>query len=192
MFPFLHKNWSRKELDGGKFAEPRDDVNAPDLYIPAMAFITYILILGFAQGKAGKFSPEIIGLTASSGLFVIILEIAVVKLGLYALSAKATPSICDLVAYTSYIYVGVCVDLLVGLFFPSFVFHLTTFLLSSSMAVFILRCTTRVVVGPGAEHQTEDYNTTRKYFLLIIGLMQLVFGFFLCYNVITVSPVAYG
>lgn len=33
---------------------PCKDVNAPDLYIPTMAFITYILLMGLARGSFGQ------------------------------------------------------------------------------------------------------------------------------------------
>ena len=48
----------RREIDGQRFDTPpgpgaynflpaTDDINAPDMYIPLMAFITYVLIVGF-------------------------------------------------------------------------------------------------------------------------------------------------
>ena len=36
------------------YACPRDDVNAPDMYIPTMAFITYVLVVGVAMGQLGS------------------------------------------------------------------------------------------------------------------------------------------
>lgn len=33
---------------------PRFDVNAPDLYIPVMAFITYVLVAGLALGTQNR------------------------------------------------------------------------------------------------------------------------------------------
>lgn len=33
---------------------PRFDVNAPDLYIPAMGFITYVLVAGLALGTQNR------------------------------------------------------------------------------------------------------------------------------------------
>jgi len=35
---------------------PRFDVNAPDLYIPAMGFITYILVAGLALGTQNRYA----------------------------------------------------------------------------------------------------------------------------------------
>nr|XP_036877335.1 protein YIF1B [Manis javanica] len=48
-FPYLHQDWEVQYQQDMPVA-PRFDVNAPDLYIPAMAFITYILVAGLALG----------------------------------------------------------------------------------------------------------------------------------------------
>lgn len=34
---------------------PRFDLNAPDLYIPAMSFITYVLVAGLALGTQNRY-----------------------------------------------------------------------------------------------------------------------------------------
>lgn len=52
----MHKGWTRivEQMDdngqAGAFAAPRSDLNAPDLYIPVMSFVTYIIIVGIASG----------------------------------------------------------------------------------------------------------------------------------------------
>jgi hypothetical protein len=58
LFPFLHKgHWTRiaEQVAGGlKYKPPRHDINAPDLYLPLMAFSTYIILCGLTLGVAGK------------------------------------------------------------------------------------------------------------------------------------------
>ncbi|XVE97454.1 hypothetical protein REPUB_Repub03eG0021200 [Reevesia pubescens] len=58
LFPFLHKEqWMRAtEIAGGQFSykPPIHDLNAPDLYIPLMAFGTYVILAGFFLGIKGK------------------------------------------------------------------------------------------------------------------------------------------
>jgi YIF1 len=53
------QRWTRTitKSDNGVvvYLPPRDDINAPDLYIPLMAFITYVLIVGFSMGTAGEY-----------------------------------------------------------------------------------------------------------------------------------------
>lgn len=54
MFPFLPSiNWQRVSKEG-KTLPPKDDPIAPDLYIPVMAFLTYVLTIGLALGTSGK------------------------------------------------------------------------------------------------------------------------------------------
>jgi hypothetical protein len=36
------------------YKPPRDDVNSPDLYIPAMALVTYVLLTGIVAGTEHK------------------------------------------------------------------------------------------------------------------------------------------
>uniref|UniRef100_A0A1I7VCX1 Protein YIF1 n=1 Tax=Loa loa TaxID=7209 RepID=A0A1I7VCX1_LOALO len=49
-FPFLHRDWTVKYDSSDSPLPPRSDVNAPDLYIPLMAYVTYILFSGFVLG----------------------------------------------------------------------------------------------------------------------------------------------
>ena len=43
---FQDPNQQMAQQGGGGLAPPREDANAPDLYIPAMAFVTYVLVAG--------------------------------------------------------------------------------------------------------------------------------------------------
>lgn len=56
------QRWSRDRNphDGGSYKVPSQDLNAPDLYIPLMAFITYILVMGFIMGITDTFTPEVL------------------------------------------------------------------------------------------------------------------------------------
>ncbi|XP_056657279.1 protein YIF1A isoform X2 [Monodelphis domestica] len=49
VFPYTHQNWE-VQYSRDVPLPPRQDLNAPDLYIPTMAFITYILLAGMALG----------------------------------------------------------------------------------------------------------------------------------------------
>ncbi|CAH1792899.1 unnamed protein product [Owenia fusiformis] len=53
LFPFTHSDWSIKYSQDEPVA-PRYEINAPDLYIPVMAFVTYILLAGFILGTQDK------------------------------------------------------------------------------------------------------------------------------------------
>ena len=59
MLYILLQDWSRQanlqttfdsqgnQTSSQVFETPRNDVNAPDLYIPLMAFVTYVLLMGY-------------------------------------------------------------------------------------------------------------------------------------------------
>lgn len=49
-FPFTQSDWSLK-YDHDNPVQPRYDINAPDLYIPTMAYITYVVLAGMVLGK---------------------------------------------------------------------------------------------------------------------------------------------
>jgi hypothetical protein len=55
LFPFTYKKWQRAPPSSadeeGPYAPPASDSNAPDLYIPLMAFVTYVLATGGAQRR---------------------------------------------------------------------------------------------------------------------------------------------
>ena len=54
LFPFAQKDWSIK-YNQEEPVQPKYDVNAPDLYIPCMGYITYILVIGYILGLRNTF-----------------------------------------------------------------------------------------------------------------------------------------
>ena len=55
--------------------QPKYDTNAPDLYIPAMGYLTYVLLVGYVLGLRNAFSPDALAATASSALVWLVLEL---------------------------------------------------------------------------------------------------------------------
>jgi protein transport protein YIF1 len=119
LFPWRHKPWSRKQSIGpngqeGWFLPPRDDLNSPDMYIPMMALVTYILLSTMMAGLQGAFNPELLGYTATYAFFVVGIEILLLKFGCYLLSISNDSQLLDLVAYSGYKFVGVIATVLVS------------------------------------------------------------------------------
>ncbi|GAA5984678.1 hypothetical protein JCM10908_003455 [Rhodotorula pacifica] len=121
LFPWRHRPWSRSvtrnEVTGVAegWKPPRDDINCPDLYIPVMALVTYILLSGVAAGKAGTFDPSILGQSASRSFGILLLEFVCIRLGCYLLGIGEEGTVVDLVSYEGYKFVGVIVALMAGL-----------------------------------------------------------------------------
>ena len=45
-----------------------------DLYLPLMSYVTYILVAGFVSGADGRFTPEVLASTATTGFVIVCLE----------------------------------------------------------------------------------------------------------------------
>ncbi|KAI9838763.1 MAG: hypothetical protein M1837_002329 [Sclerophora amabilis] len=119
LFPWRHRPWSRKQTlspsgTEGFFLPPREDINSPDMYIPVMAFVTYILLSTLLAGLRGAFHPELLGLTATTAFAIVIVEILAIKLGCYLLSISNESQLLDLVAYSGYKFVGIIVTVLIS------------------------------------------------------------------------------
>lgn len=63
------------EQDGP--VQPRFEINAPDLYIPVMGYVTYVLTAGLVLGMQDRFSPEQLGILGSSALAWWLVELAI-------------------------------------------------------------------------------------------------------------------
>ncbi|EHH59536.1 YIP1-interacting factor-like protein B [Macaca fascicularis] len=141
-FPYLHQDWEVQYQQDTPVA-PRFDVNAPDLYIPgftlplpctllslpglsgvAMAFITYVLVAGLALGTQDRFSPDLLGLQASSALAWLTLEVVAILLSLYLVTVNTDLTTIDLVAFLGYKYVGMIGGVLMGLLFGKIGYYL--------------------------------------------------------------------
>ena len=139
LFPFTRSDWSIK-YSQEEPVQPKFDVNAPDLYIPSMAYTTYILIVGYILGLKNAFSPDLLAATASSSLVWLILELIVIYLTLTIMSINTSLTKWDIVSFSTYKYVGMIVVLIAGLVFQSkTAYYVCLGYVSSALAFFLLR-----------------------------------------------------
>merc|ERR1712215_137202 len=89
LFPFAHSDWSIR-YNHDEPVQPRFELNAADLYIPSMAFVTYILVVGYMLGLQERFSPEVLATTASSALTSLVLEILIIWVTTTVMSITST------------------------------------------------------------------------------------------------------
>ncbi len=71
-----------------------------------MAFVTYVLVGGVSLGIQERFSPEVLGIQASTALVWAVLEVLAIWLTLYIMNIQTKLSVFDIVAFSSYKYVG--------------------------------------------------------------------------------------
>eukprot|EP01006_Ploeotia_vitrea_P054595 TRINITY_DN67905_c6_g1_i1.p1 TRINITY_DN67905_c6_g1~~TRINITY_DN67905_c6_g1_i1.p1 ORF type:complete len:330 (+),score=46.02 TRINITY_DN67905_c6_g1_i1:150-992(+) len=137
VFPARHR-FRRREAQSNSFAGPTDtvvddynylppveDINAPDMYIPLMAFITYILLVGLFAGLGhtkATFTPEVLVTTASSCALLLFLEVAFIRLGSFLMAVPKAVYTLDVVCWTCYRYVGASLCLLLKPTMPGSMF----------------------------------------------------------------------
>ncbi|KAF9399471.1 hypothetical protein BGX21_006180 [Mortierella sp. AD011] len=183
IFPWRHKLWTRalkrSETTGESigYLSPRDDINAPDMYIPVMAFVTYVLLIGISMGTTNNFRPDILGPTASSALAVILLEFTMIKLCIYLLNITSEVPILDLLAYSGYKFVGIIVSIIAQLAkAPRSVFWFVFLYTGAATGFFLLR-SLRYVILPEASAGTVQAPQRKRRIHFLICLSVLQFGF---------------
>mmetsp|Transcript_36267 Transcript_36267/g.88592 ORF Transcript_36267/g.88592 Transcript_36267/m.88592 type:complete len:352 (-) Transcript_36267:71-1126(-) len=181
LFPLANRTWARRRAsDAGEagmnesgscgYLPPSHDVNAPDLYIPVMSFVTYVLLVGFVKGSVGTFKPEDMASTGSKGLGLLLLEVLLVRLGLYLVDSRAIAWF-DIIGLQGYKFVGLIVTLLaVSLLPTSTVYYAVLLYCATMMGLFLMRTYRRLVL-PSAATQMAD-ETKKNYFLLLVLLIQ--------------------
>jgi hypothetical protein len=149
LFPFLFRDWARQEKleptpDGlVTHALPLHDENAPDLYIPSMSLLTYVLLCGLCYGSAGKFDPEVLPDVTSKCIVTQVLEVIAIRIGFYLMEAPV--ALLDLFSYTGYKYLGLSVNMLCGLVVGHFLgyghraYYFTYLWTATAISYFILK-----------------------------------------------------
>jgi protein transport protein YIF1 len=136
-FPFAQKDWSLK-YDQENPVQPRYDINAPDLYIPTMAYITYVVLAGFILGMQERFSPEQLGIQASSALAYNIFELIVYTVTLYVTNISTTLRTLDLLAFSGYKYAIVVAILCANILFKSTGYYIALLYCGATLAFFLV------------------------------------------------------
>ncbi|KRG02220.1 protein YIF1B-A isoform X1 [Drosophila mojavensis] len=194
-FPYIHKDWSLK-YDQEHPVQPRYDINAPDLYLPTMGYITYVIVAGLLLGMQNRFSPEQLGIQASSAMAYSIFELVIYSISLYVMNVKTSLKTLDLLAFTGYKYVNIVVCLLMSTLFFRSGYYIALAYTSFSFGFFLLRTLRTKLLqdnsptassgainyDPYGNPQQFDYSGGRKrklYFLFLVVAGQILFAFLL-------------
>ncbi|KAJ8414614.1 hypothetical protein AAFF_G00038160 [Aldrovandia affinis] len=186
VFPYMHQNWEVSYQQDTPVA-PRFDINAPDLYIPAMAFITYILVAGLALGTQNRFTPEILGMQASSALVWLIIEVLATLLSLYLVTVNTDLTTIDLIAFSGYKYVGMIVGVVSGLLFGRTGYYLMLLWCCASIFVFMIRTLRLKILSEAAAEGVlvrGTKNQLRMYLTMAIAAAQPVFMYWLTFHLV--------
>uniref|UniRef100_A0A1Q3FBX3 Protein YIF1 n=1 Tax=Culex tarsalis TaxID=7177 RepID=A0A1Q3FBX3_CULTA len=198
-FPFTQTDWSLK-YDHDNPVQPRYDINAPDLYIPTMAYITYVVLAGIVLGLQNRFSPEQLGIQASSALAYSIFELVVYTLTLYIANIPTTLKTLDLLALSGYKYASIVSILLCSIFLRKAGYYIGWLYASAALAFFLLRTLkAKVLSEPVQTQDPPSYDPYRQqqqqfehtvgrkrklYFLFLVTGLQPLLAFWLSMHLI--------
>lgn len=118
--------------------QPRYDINAPDLYIPTMAYITYVVLAGLILGMQDRFSPEQLGIQASSALAYSIFELVIYSVTLYVANISTTLRTLDLLAFSGYKYAIIVAILLISIVFQKTGYYIALVYCSLTVAFYLV------------------------------------------------------
>jgi len=165
------------EIDVAGLRVSTDVDKSPDLYIPTMAYLTYILLYGIARGMlAGDFHPNMLYDAGAFAFLIVVLEVAVMKACFYLFSSSsASTPFWDHVAIATYKFVHLSLAVLIRIGFGSKHAIYWTVLVYCSLAAaltcyFSLQSTSssRNVLSGGL-----DLSKKMNYFVIGVAAMQV-------------------
>lgn len=151
IFPFIHKEWNKNI----------DPIVSPDLYIPIMSFITFILLHGLKLGIKNNFTPENLSLKFTKCLIIEFIETVLFKLIAYFFNINIHT--LEYISFSGYKYLLMIIKMInvpyLSYFISFYCYFTFFFFFSRSMK-------SQFVVG---------LNRTQKvYFLLSIAFFQII------------------
>ncbi|GMR59103.1 hypothetical protein PMAYCL1PPCAC_29298, partial [Pristionchus mayeri] len=169
LFPFFHSDWAPKFSHDSGPVSARDDINAPDLYIPLMAFLTYVLVSGFVLGTQSRFSPEILGILTSNALVLSLIENVIINIAKFVMNISASLSIWHSLAYSTYKFVGMTLCLVSFILGGKSIYYGVLIYTSAALVFFLLRTVANFFFDA---HYTADGRKRKGFLILFILITQ--------------------
>lgn len=158
-----------------------------------MAYVTYVLVAGLVLGTQKRFSPEQIGILASSALAWCIVELAIYSSVLYIANIQTSLRTLDLLAYSGYKFVGIIISILLSLLGGKTAYYIGLIYCSLSLAFYLIR-TLRIQVIQEVNQQANYYGDVsatghkrRLYFLLFVAAAQPLLSWWLTFHLIGIQ-----
>merc|ERR1712137_1020185 len=104
-----NKDWTIRTINGLEV-----DVEEPDMYIPVMGFVTFVLLHSLMQGLQEQFHPGDLSKTITYIVAILAVEVSLAKIALLLLGAMSC-SLLDLLALLGYKFFHLSVLILTGL-----------------------------------------------------------------------------
>lgn len=160
-----------------------------------MGYITYVLVAGIVLGTQQRFSPEQIGILASSALAWCIVELALYSSCLYISNIQTSLRTLDILAYGGYKFVGIITSILLSLLGGKVAYYAALVYCSLALAFYLVRALK--IQTMQEPNQTSYYGDVpasghkrRLYFLLFVAVMQPLLSWWLSFHLVGPAPVA--
>ncbi|KCZ82416.1 hypothetical protein H312_00074 [Anncaliia algerae PRA339] len=159
LMPFYNKDWNIVLPKTGS-------LNQPDLYIPFMSFITYILIKGMILGMNNEFTPEKLSLITTRTLFLEIFTIILTKLSSYFIDIKNLYFL-DMLAFSGYKYFIIVILLIIRVKYFNL---LIKFYLISALFFFLSRTMKKMIIDEEKTRRKKVYFLFGNVFLQVLAV----------------------
>ncbi|KAJ2644022.1 Transport protein yif1 [Coemansia sp. RSA 1694] len=181
VFPWMQKSWHRyaeRDQTGQVvgYKSPREDANSPDLYIPVMGLVSYVITIGLIIGRLGVFHPEDLGYTASSALGVIVFEVLLIKMFCYLLNVGSELQFLDIVAFSGYKFVTTIIVVLLKHLAPWWAAWSAFAYFGFALAFFMIRSLRHALIPESSAVTGVNVHRKRRiHFLFVIAMTQYLY-----------------
>lgn len=144
-------------------------ITHPDLYIPLMGIITYVLCIAAELEVRNEFRPETLGKIATRAVFADILEVLLIKAGSFFFDAQEIDSL-DVLSFVGYKYVPIILLRAASVILPGVLKKLLSVVALSSFCAFLGKSLKGFLITQGTALGTRK---KRMYFLVLVVLVDL-------------------
>lgn len=181
LFPFMQKN---RWISNGGIEQPKENVVQPDLYIPLMSFMTYVLAAGYFLGFKGKFSPEQLGILSSSALICLTLEVGLMVLLFNIFNVRTYYSFLHYIAFCGYKFVPITAAMLMSLLSRNVGYYATIGYTTLSLGYYFMKSFHVAIEASNHENFDRKVSRTGIYIVGLFCLLQPLFMFWLSYHLV--------
>lgn len=158
----------------------RREFDGPDLYIPLMSFLTYVLAAGYMIGN-----PEQLGVLSSSALFCLGLEVCLLALILNIFNVKTTFTFLQKVAFCGYKFVPIIIAMLASLLFRRTGYLAVIAYSTLSLGYFTVKSYHQSIASHNEDNFDHKVSRTGVYIVGLFSLFQPLFMLWLSYHIVS-------
>lgn len=181
LFPFIRKT---KWINNGGNELPKENVVQPDLYIPLMSFMTYVLAAGYFLGFKGQFSPEQLGILSSSALICLTLEVGLMVILFSIFNVRTCYSFLHYIAFSGYKFVPITTAMLLSLLFKNVGYYATIGYTTLSLGYYFIKSFHVAIEASNHENFNRKVSRTGIYIVGLFSLLQPLVMFWLSYHLV--------